>query len=90
MRETGENPKLLKTSVILPIDSKSYKVVSLLSMKRKTKPTKDAKITFIASPTDQEIISAGLAKFGVRKMSEVIRMALKKFAEAEGLQLKAS
>lgn len=68
------------------IDTKSDKVVTLDLMKRKAKPVKDAKITFIASPVDQEIISAGLAKFGVRKMSEVIRMALKKFAESEGLK----
>lgn len=71
------------------VDIKSDKLLSLVPMRqniRPAKPTKDAKITFIASPGEQEIIAAGQEKFGVRKMSEVIRMALKRFAEAEDLK----
>lgn len=79
-----DNPKLLKTGERKYLDIKSDKVVILHPMKRI--PKTDAKITFIASPTDQKIIAAGLEKYGIRKMSEVIRMALKKFAESEGLK----
>ena len=69
------------------LDTKSDYVIHLHPMtQRKPKPTKDTKITFIASPAEQQIITAGLEKFGVRKMSEVIRMALRKFAESEGLK----
>jgi hypothetical protein len=79
-----DEAKLLKISEINRLDRKSDKVVILHPMKRI--PKTDAKITFIASPTDQRIIAAGLEKYGIRKMSEVIRMALKKFAESEGLK----
>ena len=68
------------------LDRYSEKGVELQPMKqRNQKPTKDAKITFVASPADQEIIAAGIKKYGIRKMSEIIRMALRRFAETEGL-----
>lgn len=75
-----------KTNARYSIDSLSDKGVLLHPMKRKLKPTsQDAKITFIASPEDQRIIAAGIEKHGLRKMSEVLRMALRRFAESEGL-----
>lgn len=71
------------------VDTKSEKVViSQPMMKLKINPTlKDAKITFVASPTEQQIIAAGLEKYGIRKMSEILRMALKCFAKAEGIKV---
>lgn len=80
------SPRVAENKGNIVVDTKSDKVVTLHSMKRIPKPKTDAKITFIASPTDQRIIAAGLEKYGIRKMSEVIRMALKKFAESEGLK----
>jgi len=50
----------------------------------------EKKITFIASPAEQDLIEEGLTKHNLRKASDIIRMALKHFAEREQLELRAS
>jgi hypothetical protein len=80
-----------KINVVTPIDMKSDKSVysQLMKPTRKAK-TLDTKLTFLAGELDMEIIEAGREKHGLKKVSEVIRMALRRFAEAEDLKLKAS
>lgn len=75
------------------IDSKSDKLVSSHSMSstRKTRQQgKDTKVTFIASPEERRIIAAGQQKYAIRKMSEIIRMALRRYAETEGFMPKSA
>lgn len=61
-------------------------------MKRKSRKAGELgpgekKLTFIASPYDQKVIEATLGKHNLRKASEAIRMALKRLAEHDNLEL---
>jgi len=58
--------------------------------KGKSEPKMVTKIQLI--PTDEErgIIMAGMKKHGAKKAVEILRMALRRFAEVEKFQLKAS
>jgi hypothetical protein len=68
--------------------AKISKKSNLYPMKRK-KSAIPAKVTFTPSPEDFAIIQKGQQKHGI-KITEVLRMALRRFAESEGLNLKAS
>lgn len=55
-------------------------------MKTKRSTRIPATVSFRISPEDYAIIAAGQEKHGLRKASDVLRMALRRFAEAEGLK----
>jgi len=54
-----------------------------------TKTKKPNKIQIRPTEDDFTIIRAGMRKHGL-DMSQIIRMALRRFAESEGIHLKAS
>lgn len=57
------------------------------SVKKRDKPTIPVKLAFIPSHEEREIIRAAQLKLGVKKATEVVRMALKLFAEDAGLKV---
>lgn len=56
---------------------------------QKVQQTQPKTITFRPSGEDRKLIDRMAAKLGI-KTSQVIKIALRKFAEAEGLKLRAS
>lgn len=77
------------------VDSKANKVLALDNAKgvqchpMANITKKPDKIQIRPTPEDFAIIQAGMRKHGL-DMSQILRMALRRFAEAEGLKLKAS
>jgi hypothetical protein len=71
------------------VDTGARARVTCGSMTRITKP-KEIRINFLVSPEELAIIEAGQQKHGLRKISDVLRMAIRRFAEAEQLKVKAS
>lgn len=69
---------------------KSKKVYSLgVAQKIQNEPVLK-QVKFGPSPEENAIIQAGMRKHGLKKAVDVIRMALRRFAESEGIRLKAS
>ena len=57
-----------------------------MANKKQSKPSRAGKpIQLRANPQDYAIIQAGMRKHGL-DMSQILRMALRRFAEAEGLK----
>lgn len=54
--------------------------------KGKSKPKIMPKIAIVPTEEEMEIVNAGRRKHGLKSASEIIRMALRRFAEAEGLK----
>lgn len=63
--------------------------VRLSEKMQKVQQTHPKTITFRPSGEDRKLIDRMAAKLGI-KTSQVIKIALRKFAEAEGLKLRAS
>lgn len=88
MRKSGENLQAADSkgdSVPIISLTQSSKKYYLCLVKKKDKPTIPVKLAFTPSHDEREIIRAAQVKLGVKKATEVIRMALKVFAEDEGL-----
>lgn len=76
----------MKTSPIFPID-KCIQNGKLLDVAKPRKEKLPATVTFRPGPEDYKIIEAGKQRHGLKKTVDVLRMALRRFAEAD---LKAS
>lgn len=84
-----ENSNPLKTGLILGLDNviPSSMIANDMAPRKPKKKQQDLRVmSFKASPKDQAIIEAGKEKHGAN-LSGVIRMALRRFAEAEGIQV---
>ncbi|HEX3156757.1 MAG TPA: hypothetical protein VHV32_19165 [Candidatus Angelobacter sp.] len=81
------------------VDSKANKVFTLpltsniqigysneTMSKGKTKSKIMPKIAIVPTAEEMEIVNAGRKKHGLKSASEILRMALRRFAEAEGLK----
>ena len=75
----------MKTSALLSLD-KCIQNGKLLDVPKKPNPKLPATVTFRPGPDDYRIIEAGKSKHGLKKTVDVLRMALRRFAEAEGLK----
>lgn len=80
--QVAESKGNLGAIISLTQNSKKY---YLCNVKKKDKPTIPVKLAFTPSHDEREIIKAAQVKLGVKKATEVLRMALKVFAEDEGL-----
>lgn len=69
------------------IDIQSSAAIQCVAMKKQA--PKSEQIGFRPKPQDKAIIQAGQRKHGVDK-AQIIRMALRRFAEAEGIVVRAS
>lgn len=74
-----------KINSVTPID-KCIQNGKLLNVAKKTNPKLPATVTFRPGPDDYRIIEAGKSKHGLKKTVDVLRMALRRFAEAEGMK----
>lgn len=74
-----------KINTVIPID-KCIQNDKLLCVPRKTNSKLPATVTFRPGPDDYRIIEAGKSKHGLKKTVDVLRMALRRFAEAENLR----
>ncbi len=83
MRKTGTKLQVAENRDNLVVANISKKS-NLYPMKR-NKTVIPAKVTFTPSPEDFAIIQRGQKKHGI-KITEVLRMALRRFAEAEDLK----
>lgn len=66
------------------VDTKYNSVIQCDAMKKRQSKTE--LIGFRAKPQDKAIIQAGQNKHGLDR-SQIIRMALRRFAEAEGIRV---
>jgi hypothetical protein len=74
-----------KIKLVQPLD-KCIQNVKLLDVAKKSNPKLPATVTFRPGADDYKIIEAGKSKHGLKKTVDVIRMALRRFAEAEGMK----
>jgi len=57
-----------------------------LVAKLKNKPSIPVKVAFIPNAEERQIIEAAQGKHGINKATDILRMALRRFAEVEGLR----
>lgn len=74
-----------KINLLAPID-KCIQNGKLVAVAKKPNSKLPATVTFRPGPDDYKIILAGKSKHGLKKTVDVLRMALRRFAEAEGLK----
>lgn len=87
MRKSGENCKLLKMGQIECLTPNIQRGYSVFAMnKSKTKAKIMPKVAIVPTAEEMEIINYGRKKHGLKNASEILRMALRRFAEAEGLK----
>lgn len=76
-----------KINLLTPLDKRSHRVTSFCSMAPKIK--KPERLTMKPTDDDMNVIAALKRKLGLDDAS-IMRLGLRRLAESEGVQLKAS
>lgn len=88
MRKNGEQLQTSENKPILIVDNCNTNAYSSTHMKRNTKTEKmPVVVTFRPDPDDYKIILAAKRKHGLKKTTDLLRMALRRLKEAEGLEV---
>jgi len=69
-------------------DKKDY--ILLVTSKKKPGPLNMKNVRLVPTIEENAILEASMKKHGLKKAVDVVRMALRRLAEAEGFELKAS
>lgn len=86
--QVAENKSNLGAIISLTENSRKNYILSVTKSKSKSKVP--AKVAFEPSPEEVRIIEAAQSKHGIKKATDIVRMALRRLADIEGFELKAS
>jgi hypothetical protein len=88
MRKNGTKSQAAENRLNLVVDNCITNAYSQQQMKRNNKAEKmPVVVTFRPDPDDYKIILAAKRKHGLKKTTDLLRMALRRLKEAEGLEV---